>query len=618
MVKARVVASSEGNPLFVSQLVSMLVDKGLIHKHDDAWTASGDLAAASVPPTIQALLAARLDDLSREERAIMEPASVIGLAFPQPAIEELVPATLRPTVPAHLRALSRKQFLDRDGNQASEDEIYRFRNLMIKDATYGSLLKRARATTHERFVAWAERVNKERGREQEFEEILGYHLEQAYRYRTELGPIDAEGRSIAARAATKLGNAGSRAFARGDLPAAANLHRRAIAVLAAEDPVRIALEVELGEVLLEAGEFDEATTSLEAAILAAEAIGDDGLRTRGRLGRMGVSLYAEEMEAGGAARAIEEATAAAELFESRDDPAGLARAYRLIGSLNATAGQYRAAGEAAQRVVTYATAAGDRRLASRSAAGYATIARAGDIPADEIIERCGPLLDQVQGDRKAEAVILSIIAVAEAMQARFDRARDLHLRARTILDELGRSVVSASTSIEGSRIEMLAGDFGAAERLLQADADELEGIGERYFRSTVVGLLAHALEAQGRTEEADTAVVLARELTDEDDVESQILWRTALAKNRARSGMEAEALALGAEAVELAAETDDIDVQGDVHADYGAVLLRLGREGEARTEFEQARYLYRQKGNLALERAMDAALGEAEVVGEQV
>ena len=138
----------------------------------------------------------------------MEPASVIGLSFPEPAIEELVPDALRVAVPAHLRALSRKQFVDRVVNNTSEDEIYRFRNLMIKDAVYASLLKRARATLHERFVTWAERVNRERGREQEFEEIHGYHLEQAYRYRTELGPLDAEGRAIAERASAKLANAG--------------------------------------------------------------------------------------------------------------------------------------------------------------------------------------------------------------------------------------------------------------------------------------------------------------------------------------------------------------------------------------------------------------------------
>ena len=469
-VRDRVVSSAEGNPLFVQQLVSMLVDRGMLRRDDEGWSSTGDLAELAVPPTIQALLAARLDALTREERAVVEPAAVIGLVFAEPAIEELVPSSLRATVPAHLNALDRKQFLLRESRVVGEDVAYRFRNLLIRDATYGSLLKRARAQLHERFVTWAERVNKERGREQEFEEILGYHLEQAYRYRRELGQVDAEGRAIASRAADKLGSAGRRAFARGDLPAAASLLRRAIDLLAPDDPARIEAEVEVGEVLLEAGDFTEATGDLEAAIAAAEAIGDDRLRARARLGRLGISLYAEELESGAIGRALEEATQAAELFEAAGDEAGLARAWRLAGSLHATAGQYEAAAEAAERVVAHATRAGDKRLASRAAAGYATIARAGSMTAAEVARRCGPLLDQVSGDRKAEAVILGVIAVAEAMQGRFDRARDLHTRAKMILGELGRSVVAASTSIEGSRIEMLAGDAVRAEALLAADS----------------------------------------------------------------------------------------------------------------------------------------------------
>ena len=205
-------------------------------------------------------------------------------------------------------------------------------------------------------------------------------------------------------------------------------------------------------------------------------------------------------------------------------------------------------------------------------------------------------------------MILGVIAVSEAMQGRFDRARELHARAKTILGELGRSVVAASTSIEGSRIEMLAGDHAAAEALLDADSRELDAMGERYFRSTVVGLLAHAFEAQGRLDEADAAVDVAAGLTDEDDVESQMLWRTARAKVRARQGRGEDALGLASEALALAAETDDIDVQGDVQADYGAVLASLGRADEAAEHFSLARDLYARKGNVALARVMATAI----------
>ena len=192
----------------------------------------------------------------------MEPAAVIGLSFPQPAVVELVPDALRPWVPAHLRSLDRKQFVDRAGAAGSEDEVYRFRNIMIRDATYGSLLKRARAQMHERFVAWAERVNRERGREEEFEEILGYHLEQAFRYRTELGPLDAAGREMGLRAATKLGNAGRRAFARSDIPAAITLLRRSANLLGPESVQRVELLADLAEAHIGQGGLEAAGTVL--------------------------------------------------------------------------------------------------------------------------------------------------------------------------------------------------------------------------------------------------------------------------------------------------------------------------------------------------------------------
>src|SRR4029079_4417800 len=143
---------------------------------------------------------------------------------------ELVPDPLKPSLSQHLSTLSRKQFVRQaDGGIAADDaDSYRFPHILIRDTAYNALLKRARAILHERFVAWAEQVNRERDREQEFEEILGYHLEQAYRYRSELGPIDAEGRAIGIRAAQRLGAAGRRAFARGDPPAGGPLLRSAL------------------------------------------------------------------------------------------------------------------------------------------------------------------------------------------------------------------------------------------------------------------------------------------------------------------------------------------------------------------------------------------------------
>ena len=590
-VRQRVVDAAEGNPLYVEQMVRMLADERI--------DASADMSDFAVPPSIQALIAARLDLLSREERAVVEPASVIGLVFPEPAVEELIPEPIRPALGQHLGTLNRKQFVrPADGGMAGDEaDSYRFHHVLIRDTAYNALLKRARATLHERFVAWAEQINRERDREQEFEEILGYHLEQAFRYRSELGPIDAEGRAIGVRAAQRLGAAGRRAFARGDLPAATNLLARAVALLDATDPERIELLVDLGNAQLDQGTFAEATASLDEAASAAQGIADARLESRAILNRRIVEIYEGDEHA--TSRALETAELSIPIFEAAGDPAGLAQAWRLRVLVHGTAGRYDEAAAAADRVVEYATAAGDTRMAVRGAQIYASVALVGTLPASAVRERCEELILQVTGDRKTEAVIRGVLAQVCAMLGDFTRAREESERQRQMLDELGPSVTAMSTSIERARVETLAGDLAAAERELRADDAALAGLGERYFRSTVVGMLAGVLVEGRRFDEAEATVDTARELADDDDTLSQVLWRTARARILAEAGKPDAAIADAERAVEIAVEGDDIVLLGDAKSALGEVLWRIDRPDMAEPPLREALALYERKEDLA-------------------
>lgn len=591
--RSKVVQAADGNPLFVEQMVSMLVDKGILQHVDGRWVPAKALEDVAVPPTIQALLASRLDDLSREERAVVEPASVIGLVFFEPAIEAMVPAQVRQAVPTHLGTLDDKQFVARDVADPDE-ETYRFRHGLIREATYGSLLKRTRASLHEQFVTWAERVNRERGREQEFEEILGFHLEQSYRYRTELGPLDDAGRILARRASEKLGAAGRRAFGRGDMPAAANLLRRAAALLPEDDPERIEMLPDLAEALMEQGEATEAVEVSDVALAAAERIADERLAARARLASLAVGFFAGTAHAGEAVEATEATLA---VFERAHDAAGLARAQRLLMVIHGTAGRYEDAAVAAEQVVATATQAGDARMAARGAAGYATVALLGPTPVTGVIERCEGLIVRVHGDRKAEAVISGVLAQLYAMRGDFPRARELYTRGRLMVEDLGPSVTAASTSTESSRVEMLAGDLAAAERELRRDLVALEAMDERYFRSTVAAMLAGVLLEMGSFQDADAMCTTAESLTDEDDVNSEILWRSVRARLLARAGDQDAALAQAQRAVEIAASTVDIDLLGDAQVTFGDVLVQLGRHDDAGPPFREALRLYELKEN---------------------
>jgi class 3 adenylate cyclase/tetratricopeptide (TPR) repeat protein len=590
-VRQRVVQAAEGNPLYVEQMVRMLADERV--------DTTAELADFAVPPSIQALIAARLDLLSREERAVVEPASVIGLVFAEPAVHELVPDAIRPALPQHLTTLNRKQFVrpSADGIAGDGTNAYRFHHILIRDTAYNALLKRARATLHERFVAWAEQVNRERDREQEFEEILGYHLEQAYRYRSELGPIDAEGRQIGTRAAERLGAAGRRAFARGDLPAATNLLARAAALREATDPVRIELQVDLGEAQGERGTFAEAISTLEEAAAAAAAIGDARLEARAILNKRNVEIYAGD--AGASPHALEAAENAIPILEAAGDRAGLALAWRLRVVVHGTAGRYDEAAAAAERMLEYAVAAGDTRMAARGAQSYASVALVGTLPASEIRERCERLRAQVAGDRKADAIIVGVLAQVYAMQGEFGRAREESERQRQLLDELGPSVTAMATSIERAGVELRAGDLAAAERELRADDAALAALDERYFRSTVVGMLAGVLVEARRFEDAEEAIATARELADEDDALSQVLWRTAHARLLAEADKPDEAIAHAESAVALATDGDDIDLLGDAKSALGEVLWRAGKRDMAEPPLREALALYERKEDVA-------------------
>ena len=196
---------------------------------------------------------------------MIEPASVVGLMFPEPAVHFLAPEAVREALPAHLAALDRKQFLHPAESGVDDEAHFRFHHILIRDAAYNGQLKRTRSETHERFVGWADGVNAERQRALEFAEILGYHLEQAHRLLAELGPLDDHGRELGLRASERLASAGRRAFARGDMPAAANLLHRAALTLPEAAVGRSVLLIEAGEAMIEAGSLPDAESVLEQA-----------------------------------------------------------------------------------------------------------------------------------------------------------------------------------------------------------------------------------------------------------------------------------------------------------------------------------------------------------------
>ncbi len=590
-VRRRIVDAAEGNPLYAEQISSMLIETGAIRLERGVWIATALSGRIAIPPTVEALVAARLDALRFEERQVIDPASVIGLGFPVDAISLLVPEDAAADIPELLVGLTAKQFV----RPSSDEEIFRFAHSVIKDTAYASMLKRTRATIHERFVDWAEPINRDRGREVEFEEILGFHLEQAYRYRLDLGAVDESARGLGRRASQKLAAAGRRALGRGDLPAAASLLQRAVATRGTDDPERHILAPDLGIALMELGEFAEAARVLrDARDLTIE---DPVLTARLRMVLCFVELYSGESEdwSESTARAIDSALP---VFVEAGDEVGQTLAWRLRSGLYGITGRWADMTDAAEQVIKHAGLAGDERAVTRAAITYATACVYGPTPVGEGIAQCEELVDRSSTDQLAVVLIQVQLAQLRAMRGEFEPARSLYAGARAKLEDLRAGIAATQTSIGAARVEVLAGNLAIAEAELRRDHDALTAMGERNFLFTVAGQLARVVMAQGHADEAERLASMVRAEAPGGDSDAQVLWRSVIARVIAGRSKFAEAIALAQEAVMLRRESDAPIDLAEALTDLADVLILAGRTAAAAAAIREALQLSERKGDL--------------------
>jgi predicted ATPase/class 3 adenylate cyclase len=591
----RIVMASEGNPLYAEQMLSMLIDNGALRRDGVQWVRADPQADVMVPPTIQALLEARLDRLSRAERAVVEPASVVGLEFPQPAVESLAPEAVRPQVVEYLGTLTRKQFVYPQ-KTADADIVYRFHHHLVRETVYNGMLKRARANLHLAFVRWADQVVAGHDRRREYEEILGYHLEQAYRHLKELGPLDETGRAVGVDAARRLSASGKRAADRGDMAAAANLYGRAVAVLDPADPERVALLPELAEAQLDNGDFAAAKASIDEASAAAEQASDLRLSARCRLIGLRAQLLSGEHDDWSALtqRTCDELLPALEREGAHRE---LAMGWRLIALTHAMGGQYSLSGQALGRSMFHARQAGHQPLIVLNAELTAQIAPLGPMPVSQGITECEQLLADLRHDRVTECYVTCALAQLKAMQGEVEIARELVHSSRKALRDLGQGVHAASTALDMVRIELLGNDLDAAQDELRADYDYLAAKGETYYLSTLAAYLAKVAREGGRDAEAIELTRTAESVSAEDDVESQVLWRMVRAPILARAGDPATAEALARQAVDLSMRTEATVMQAEAYAELATVLAHAGRPDDARTAIESALQRFDAKGH---------------------
>jgi class 3 adenylate cyclase/tetratricopeptide (TPR) repeat protein len=274
-----IVAAAAGNPLFTVELVRMLEDRGLLAASDRSLGAAGD-QTLPVPQSVQSIIAARLDSLSDERKALLQDAAVVGKVV-WPGALAAIGGRSRRAVDRDLRELERRELLTRARLSSVEREPeYRFRHTLVRDVAYSQIARRRRGESHRRTAEWLETLRPDRA--SDLAELLAHHYLSAY----ELARAsEAETVELSERARIALRDAGDRALSLQSFPIAAKYFRAALELWPGHDPERPELLLRLGkslyyadtagaEVLIEAEEGLLRAGDRESAAEAATFLAD--------------------------------------------------------------------------------------------------------------------------------------------------------------------------------------------------------------------------------------------------------------------------------------------------------------------------------------------------------
>ncbi len=580
--RTRILEASQGNPLFVEEMLLMLREEG------------GD-GEVEVPPTIQALLQARIDRLAADERSVIERGSVEGEVFHRLPVAELASQQVRVDLDGHLRTLIRNELIRPEPARLPGDDAFRFRHLLIRDAAYESLPKETRADLHERFALWVE----EHIRLVEQDEIVGYHFEQAVRYRRELGRDEPR---LASRASERLASAGRAAFERGDNRAAASLLERAAAILPTGDAGRLALLPPLADARLDLGRFQEALAPIEEL----EAAGDERWSAYAAVLR---PMHGAITGTGSLEGSRDDIEVARETFGRLGDDAGLARAFMVLGNLHWTNCRAVDAAVAYREALSHAERAGDPLLAESAREMLVTTNAHGPTPVADAEAEVRRIRLHARGIIVESAADRALGRLA-AMRGDVEAGRALVERGRASLREAGSVIWFAATSQAPAQLEELAGNYEAAIESLRAGFEQLDALGEHAFASTNAMIISSLLCRLEREDEAAEWIDIARRLSPASDVATLAGVDYVEAILLARRGELDAAQDLARHALDQAERTDFWDMRARSREAAAEVMERSGRESEARTLLDEARAVYAEKGIVVEVDRLDALLAE--------
>jgi class 3 adenylate cyclase len=577
--RARILAAAEGNPLFLEEMAALAREAGV---------------DVEVPGTIQALLQARLDTLHADERIVIERGAVEGKVFHRGAVVALAPVAQPVDVAGRLLSLVRKELLRPDRALVAGEDAFRFRHLLIRDTAYEALPKGVRAELHERFADWLDG----HGELLERHELVGYHLEQAARYRRELDRTDSDAAVLAERAAGYLGTAGLAAFEREDFHATRSLLERALA-LAPGDVARQRLIPELAYALLELRPPD--VEERVSKLLAELALGGErgaAVATALRGLTDSTLLLLPEFMA--------ELDAAQSRLDETSDALGVALCEYVRALAHWGACRAGDAHRSYRRAYAVLRDAGRTSLQRSLVTDVLVSGVLGGMPVADV----HALLEELHDEVEDAGPVFG--AFVRGLRARLDFGAGLIGR-----DEVTAAVEDEVTALRQTGAEAAA--FTAAgfmlvnvpwlehepeevERGAREHALEAKRLGLNFYYANLLGDWAIALCDLGEREQALAAVAEARATAAEDDLADQIISDAAEAYARALGGEREAATSLLGRARKRASGIDLTIVSERFEHTEATILALLGEARHARELLgtlaarAEARGLYRWAG----------------------
>jgi class 3 adenylate cyclase/tetratricopeptide (TPR) repeat protein len=612
------------SPLSIQLLVAVIEEDGFIALESGRWRVLRNLAeVGEVPRTID-VVRARLDRLSTPEQGALEGAAVIGHAFLESDLYELVEGSDRGTVGRLVRknllqpgrpvqgpdgedpwARAHQPAGDGGDLQASgipsasgDDEFYSFAHPLVREAAYQRLSDEDRGRLHERYASILEQRSPKRSAPTQL--LVGNHLADAYQAYRESGKPNSVLEPLAHRAGEELAVTGHHGVIRGGLtPTVQSVLRRAIELLPPGHEQRLTAQLDLARTLLGEADLTEAARIYQEVVSTARQTGNLAAEEAARLWELDIVAFNDPD------RALREAPGivarALEVYEGTDNPS-LAKARYVSAYLDFMASRMQAAAVEFERARQEAVRAGDIRLEATIRRLQCVVVFWGPAPVQEALDQAEEAIrwSRAHGMYSLAAGAHNIVARAAAMQGRFEEARERNALARRLRTDLGELLTLGSGAISESLVEWYAGELDIAERILRHGWDELVQRGGERGQLSVAALLARVLLAQprDRADEAELLIDRCEQEAAKGQLDIQLKWRQLRAILMTRRGRSDAAEKLAREAVHLAGSSEQPESQAEAWYDLATVLHERGSVEAARASAEQAAGLYEGKGNL--------------------